>query len=297
MVLQSCVMEAAGLPTGILGLGCNSWRKGDIRKVLDHYDVPRPKGPSVINYSKVELLVMLSDLVTSRNLDNQVRHNLVRRTESVVTATLPKLASNITASSESATVPSSANSNMMLALISGQVDPTTTRTSHTSSTPSSTDSRRVVDVREHSRFLWRRGLFRIRSAKSAAPSTISLGNTARILSTNEDAGTSTSIANNISPDCVACLETLTTANAPQRKITEACNHDPLICLNCLAQSITSQTESKIWDQIDCPTCKARLSHDDVKAFATDHIFQRWVSEIVREHRSADGVEAMITSPL
>ncbi|MCJ1288075.1 hypothetical protein MMC26_007428 [Xylographa opegraphella] len=79
----------------------------------------------------------------------------------------------------------------------------------------------------------------------------------------------------ITSECIACLGALTIATTPNRRVTEACNHDPSICSDCLAQSIVSQIDSKIWNQIDCPTCKARLSYNDIKAFATEPVFQRY----------------------
>lgn len=74
--------------------------------------------------------------------------------------------------------------------------------------------------------------------------------------------------------CVACLAPLTTLVVPHRRITRACNHNPLICSDCLTQSITSQSESKVWNHIDCPNCNARLDYEDIQAFATNATFQR-----------------------
>ena len=75
-------------------------------------------------------------------------------------------------------------------------------------------------------------------------------------------------------DCVVCLEGLGPHNAPQRKITSACDHEPNVCLSCLTQSISAQFTSKLWDQIDCPSCSARLDHQDVQAFAEAEVFGR-----------------------
>ena len=75
-------------------------------------------------------------------------------------------------------------------------------------------------------------------------------------------------------DCVVCFESLGPQNTPKRRITSACNHEPDICRNCLATSISTQFNSRIWDQIDCPTCGQRLEFQDVKIFADSVIFGR-----------------------
>lgn len=74
--------------------------------------------------------------------------------------------------------------------------------------------------------------------------------------------------------CIACFDVLTFATTPRRRITSFCAHEPLICTACLAQSITSQSEVKIWNQVECPTCNTRLSYRDVQVFATEPVFRR-----------------------
>ena len=61
--------EAAGLPVSMLGLGCVSWTKVDICKLLDHYDVQHAN-----RYSKIELPDLLNDLIQTRNLT--IEHRL-----------------------------------------------------------------------------------------------------------------------------------------------------------------------------------------------------------------------------
>lgn len=81
---------------------------------------------------------------------------------------------------------------------------------------------------------------------------------------------------------MACLEVLTTAITPTRRITSSCDHDPLICSSCRAQFITTQLDSKIWNQIECPTCNARLDYQDVRAFATKSSFKRYAIGILEK---------------
>lgn len=84
-----------------------------------------------------------------------------------------------------------------------------------------------------------------------------------------------SIPSSLDENCVVCFETLTSTSIPGRKITKTCDHEPLVCLECLAQAIASQSESKIWNHINCPTCHARLSYEDIRAFAPVTVFERY----------------------
>lgn len=64
-------------------------------------------------------------------------------------------------------------------------------------------------------------------------------------------------------ECKICFETIfDLATTPQR-ITARCLHDLDVCRSCLQTSISVQYSSKIWDQIDCPDCGARMSSEEV----------------------------------
>lgn len=82
------------------------------------------------------------------------------------------------------------------------------------------------------------------------------------------------VVNVLSEECVVCFETLSPQNTPKRKVTSLCNHEPDVCNSCLAMSISTQFNSKVWDQIDCPTCGQRLGFQDVKTFADSVVFER-----------------------
>lgn len=82
------------------------------------------------------------------------------------------------------------------------------------------------------------------------------------------------VASVLPRDCVVCFEILSPQNTPKRKITSSCNHEPDVCRPCLTTSISTQFNSKVWDQIDCPTCGQRLEFQDVKAFADSIVFGR-----------------------
>jgi hypothetical protein len=76
-------------------------------------------------------------------------------------------------------------------------------------------------------------------------------------------------------ECVICLESLDPTYFPKRKITLYCAHEPNVCLQCLSQSISTQLTSKVWDQIDCPSCSARLDFLDIRTFADLVVFERY----------------------
>ena len=66
--------------------------------------------------------------------------------------------------------------------------------------------------------------------------------------------------------CIVCYDDYDQTDKPDRPPTTACTHPVNVCTGCLAQSIYSQTTSKIWDHIDCPSCRLRMTADDVNRF-------------------------------
>ena len=79
----------------------------------------------------------------------------------------------------------------------------------------------------------------------------------------------------LSKDCIVCYEALNARTVLQRRITPACNHEPDVCRSCLAMSISTQFNSKVWDQISCPSCIQRLGFQDMKAFVGSDLFTRF----------------------
>ena len=82
------------------------------------------------------------------------------------------------------------------------------------------------------------------------------------------------LVNELRRDCSVCFETLTVQNTPNRNVTLSCGHEPDVCTTCLCKSISTQLTSKVWDQIDCPTCGERLEYQDVQEFADSEVFGR-----------------------
>ena len=79
------------------------------------------------------------------------------------------------------------------------------------------------------------------------------------------------------PACTICLEPLSPNTTPHRRPTFTCSHDVEACSVCLAQSITTQFADKIWTEIDCPCCAARMTAEDVMAFGDQDLITRYYS--------------------
>ena len=88
-------------------------------------------------------------------------------------------------------------------------------------------------------------------------------------------------------NCIVCFETLNPQTIPERRITSSCSHEPDVCRPCLATSIATQLNSKVWDHIDCPTCGQRLGFQDVKAFADHEVFGRLEQLCLSDSQSSD----------
>jgi len=74
-------------------------------------------------------------------------------------------------------------------------------------------------------------------------------------------------------DCTICCDTKEVDDFPGR-ITQACDHEVSTCRACLQNWIASSLESKFWDQIRCWECSEVLKHSDMKANASDDVFQK-----------------------
>jgi hypothetical protein len=74
--------------------------------------------------------------------------------------------------------------------------------------------------------------------------------------------------------CLVCLEDLSPAKFPSRRISSGCNHSPSCCLSCLRRSIKSDHENKFWNAISCPECSSSMNHQDVRAFADPETFEQ-----------------------
>jgi hypothetical protein len=75
-------------------------------------------------------------------------------------------------------------------------------------------------------------------------------------------------------ECIICTNIVSRDLFPQRKITDACQHEPKICLICLGRSIENDLQNRDWNQIRCPSCLEILNYRDIKSFATQDTFKR-----------------------
>ncbi|MDI1493464.1 MAG: hypothetical protein OHK93_005254 [Ramalina farinacea] len=91
-------------------------------------------------------------------------------------------------------------------------------------------------------------------------------------------------ASTASVDCISCSEPLINLEAPNLRITQSCNHDRDICLDCLSQHIDIQFRDNIWDQIRCPSegCRDILNADDVNKYAAPETVNRYNDRLARQ---------------
>ena len=75
--------------------------------------------------------------------------------------------------------------------------------------------------------------------------------------------------------CTVCWDELSADTTPEEAITSHCAHEPNVCRSCVSQSIDSQLDSKMWDQISCPACDAEMKFGDVIRLASATVFTRY----------------------
>ena len=132
---------------------------------------------------------------------------------------------------------------------------------------------------------WQAFVFQVRQAEfrqavvpiEIGPHRTRAGTSYRPAVTPHAIGTTSSLpnANSALPaTCAICFEPLNLQNKPERKITPSCLHDPDVCRSCLATSISTQLDGKVWHQIECPSCDQLLGFQDMKAFADSAVFER-----------------------
>ncbi|KAM7203977.1 hypothetical protein V8F33_001948 [Rhypophila sp. PSN 637] len=76
-------------------------------------------------------------------------------------------------------------------------------------------------------------------------------------------------------ECIVCTDELPVSSFPSASVTNQCTHAPSTCLSCLATSIRTDLNSKLWSEIRCPECRATLSYDDVERFADKETNKRY----------------------
>ncbi|KAF1995782.1 hypothetical protein P154DRAFT_444719, partial [Amniculicola lignicola CBS 123094] len=76
-------------------------------------------------------------------------------------------------------------------------------------------------------------------------------------------------------DCIVCGETRSMRHFPSRSITAQCTHENNTCSSCVRKWIRSEFGTKIWDQMNCPECRARLQYEDMRDFAPIEVFRKY----------------------
>lgn len=76
-------------------------------------------------------------------------------------------------------------------------------------------------------------------------------------------------------ECVICTDSRSLSRFPSDPVTTQCNHNSDVCRRCLRTWISTSFASRMWDEINCPVCTARLAYDDVREFAPSEVFRTY----------------------
>ena len=74
--------------------------------------------------------------------------------------------------------------------------------------------------------------------------------------------------------CIICTDAKQIGKFPQGKITACCGHEPQVCSKDVQIWITSELESKGWQNIRCPECREPLERSDIRKLASKKTFAR-----------------------
>lgn len=129
-----------------------------------------------------------------------------------------------------------------------------------------------------------RETFRYRHYRSSNPAVLndlvtqSPGATAAsatITSIEQTPRSATTNAREYSLQCIICTDTKPVTDFPFFTITSNCTHTPTTCLECVAASIRSDLNSRLWSEIRCPECREPLQYDDVQRYADPETRERY----------------------
>ncbi|OTA91078.1 hypothetical protein M434DRAFT_355391 [Hypoxylon sp. CO27-5] len=80
----------------------------------------------------------------------------------------------------------------------------------------------------------------------------------------------------LSEECIVCSDEKRVSEMPnKRRITAACEHNSNMCKECVGTWIASSLDTVTWDRLKCPECPQLLKYENVRAFATREIFERY----------------------
>jgi hypothetical protein len=78
-------------------------------------------------------------------------------------------------------------------------------------------------------------------------------------------------------ECIVCTETLSLQRFPDRPPTRTCKHPVNVCRKCLRTWLTSESNTKMFDDMKCPVCSTTLQKADMRDFAPKDIYKRYVA--------------------
>ncbi|KAL1839319.1 hypothetical protein VTJ49DRAFT_1647 [Mycothermus thermophilus] len=76
-------------------------------------------------------------------------------------------------------------------------------------------------------------------------------------------------------DCIICTYTKGATEFPAVAITKDCTHEINTCLACITTCIRTDLQSRLWDDIRCPECRAKLEPSDVQRLADNETNERY----------------------
>ncbi|OIW27611.1 hypothetical protein CONLIGDRAFT_441211 [Coniochaeta ligniaria NRRL 30616] len=76
-------------------------------------------------------------------------------------------------------------------------------------------------------------------------------------------------------ECTVCTDSKPVAQFPGATLTKTCTHPPTTCLDCVAASIRSDLNNRLWNEIRCPECRETLQYDDVQRYADPETRERY----------------------
>lgn len=246
-MVQDADYEARGLPISLLGWSWKTWHLAQMRKIVNYYSFN-----PVHSHLKILEFELLNRVVQTHNLRLADRWQLLAAedTDHIIpnVPQSPRFQAgeeNILTPSSTA-APSSANIQSVAAL--------------------SIPARADVDVQP----LIKKQ--RLNSSESSfhRPSTTARKpeNDVNRIPTERARGPA------LGRTCTVCDEALFENTVPSRRITSTCDHILSTCLDCLSESIRSQFENRMWNQIGCPHCNEHLQFEDMRAWAPMDIFTR-----------------------
>jgi hypothetical protein len=91
---------------------------------------------------------------------------------------------------------------------------------------------------------------------------------------------STMAADSHHQTCAACAQPLRLDQFPSKPVDSKCTHEMETCSPCWKQWLQVQVASKTFDKIQCAQCTGMLTQSEVKALASQEVYQRYVRSSV-----------------